>query len=376
MKIIITGGAGFIGTRLSQMLDGHGHETICIDTFTETIHGANKRVVEPCYSAIETRSYGDIDYYGPLYQAADVIFLLAAETGMGSSQYHNTLYCDTNILETARVLDFLRRKSSSPHIILPSSCRVYGEGTYECKVHGAFVPSGRELNDLQAGSWSIRCPICASNAEFKPNTYGQPISSSSTYAITKYAQESLALTNSYTASYDATVLRLQNVYGPGQSFNNAYTGLVSVFSQRILNNRPLELYEDGMPSRDFVYIDDVCTSLLAAMHKRHISSGKVYDIGSGMQISVRELAERLLNTSTYSVPIHSSKRFRVGDILNGCADISLAQEDLGWSPKFSLEEGLCMYWNWLLNQGPIADHSMDSDQALIYNNILQGSISL
>ena len=370
MKITITGGAGFIGTRLSELLFNQGHELICIDTFTETIHGNDSDNIAKFYSSIETVSYGNIDYYEDIYASSDVIFLLAAETGMGASQYNNSLYCNTNILETSRILDFLRKIESTAHLILPSSCRIYGEGTYICEEHGKFVPKGRDIADLKSGLWEVKCPQCSQVSTFKSNLCDQPVSATSTYAITKYAQEALVLTNAKTASYDATILRLQNVYGPGQSFNNAYTGLVSIFSQQILNNRSLELYEGGAPTRDFVYVDDVCDALLRVMNNRSASKGKVYDIGSGVQTSVHNIAEKLVHISGIDVPILSSPRFRFGDILNGCADLKNIKNDLDWVPNFSIDDGLQNYWIWLLSQGTIIDHSCSSDEELVRNKIL------
>lgn len=370
MKVVITGGAGFIGSRLAEMLHDAVSELICVDTFTETIHGKISDNSPQFYTSVIKKSYGDIDRLQDVYSSADVVFLLAAETGMGASQYKNTLYCDTNILQTARVLDFLRKCNSTAHLILPSSCRIYGEGTYVCDVHGDFIPKGRDLSDLSMGSWQVKCPTCSRDSVFVSNQFGQSFSASSTYAVTKFAQESLVSTNASTATYDATILRLQNVYGPGQSFNNAYTGLVSIFSQQISNNLPLELYEQGYPTRDFVYIDDVCRALLATMNNRAISKGKVYDIGSGIQTSISHVAETLRKISQIDVPITKSVRFRYGDILNGCANYSIMHNDLGWSPTVSLETGLDIYWNWLMKQGQIVDHSQHCNDELSHNNIL------
>jgi dTDP-L-rhamnose 4-epimerase len=373
MKIVVAGGAGFIGTRLIKFLCQQRHDVICIDTFSSAIHGETPKSLLEKLCVIKTRPYGDIDYYRDDYLSADAIFLLAAETGMGSSQFNNTLYCQTNILETARLIDLLRKESSTAHVLLPSSCRIYGEGRYSCKYHGSFYPGARPLSKLQNGEWLVNCPKCNTECSFESNSHHHHVAATSTYAITKYTQEALLLNSSKTSSYDATILRLQNVYGDGQSFHNAYTGLISVFAQRILNKNFVEIYEEGCTSRDFIYVDDVCAALISAMTNRELSKNKIYDVGSGVPTNISVLAHKLIELSGMSIPVKCSRRFRIGDILNGCADISSIRDDLNWIPVVDLEQGLNHYWSWIIDQGFIPDLSISADKSLEENNILCNS---
>lgn len=370
MNIVVTGGAGFIGSYLIHSLVQCGHKVSCIDILSPTIHGENPNLQLCKDCKIYTRCYGDIDFYKNIYQEADVIFLLAAETGMGESQFNNSLYCKTNALATARVIDYLRHIKSRAHVILPSSCRIYGEGHYMCPVHGEFAASRRSIADLKHARWKISCPICHSTSSFIPNSFHHRSSTTSSYAISKYAQECMLLGNSYTADYDCTIMRLQNVYGAGQSLHNAYTGLISVFSQRIVNQMNLEIYEEGLPSRDFVYVTDVCKAMLDVMNNRFVSRYKIYDVGSGIPSSIHSVAQTLAAFASTDILVHRSRRFRFGDILNGSADISLIHDDLQWSPAVDLASGLHLYWSWLMTHSSITDHSESVHQNLLSNNIL------
>lgn len=370
MNIVVTGGAGFIGNYLIRSLLLNGHEVVCIDVFSPSIHGEKPILQLPKDCKVHTNSYGDINYYKNVYKDADVIFLLAAETGMGESQFNNSLYCKTNILATASLIDYLRHIKSNAHVILPSSCRIYGEGHYLCPLHGEFSASSRNIEDLKQARWSINCPICQSASRFIPNSYSHRSSATSTYAVSKYAQECILLSNSYTADYDCTIMRLQNVYGAGQSLHNAYTGLISVFSQRIANQMNLEIYEEGFPSRDFVYVSDVCKAMLDVMNNRQVSSYKIYDVGSGVASSITSVAQILVSLAKTDTLVNKSRRFRFGDILNGSADIRLIHDDLQWSPTVDLSTGLSLYWSWLITQSSVIDHSESVHQKLLSNNIL------
>ena len=234
MNIVLPGGAGFIGTHLYKKILNNENKITIIDALTSNIH---KKINLEFPKGIDFLKcdYADLKKCGEIYLKADVIVLLAAETGMGASQFNNELYFDCNTLKTAKLIDFLRENNSKTHIIVTSSCRIYGEGLYKCSEHGAFYPTNR-IHEINNSQWYVTCPKCKKKSNFVPNKNNQFFNPVSTYAISKLAQEMTCLINSKSSKLDVTVLRLQNVYGPGQSFQNAYTGLISIFAQRLLNN--------------------------------------------------------------------------------------------------------------------------------------------
>lgn len=368
MNIVLPGGAGFIGTHLYKKLLKNNEKITIIDSLTSNIHEKrNLELPESC--DLLKCDYADLNQCGQVYLNADAIVLLAAETGMGASQFNNELYFDCNTLKTAKLIDFLRANNSKAHIIVTSSCRIYGEGLYKCLEHGSFYPSNR-IEEIENSNWHVTCPICKKDSKFIANKNNQFFNPVSTYAISKLAQEMTCLVNSNSSELDVTVLRLQNVYGPGQSFQNAYTGLISIFTQRLLNNNSIELYEEGSPGRDFVYVEDVADAIINCIYSREKSSEKTFDIGSGKILTIENVAVILSETINSKQEILKTKKFRVGDIHIGCADITEAENSLDWNPKVSFEDGIRNYVNWIKKQDNILDRSIEVSKELSNKGIL------
>ncbi len=368
MNIVLPGGAGFIGTHLYKKLQNKNEKITIIDSLNSNIHEKSKVELSETIDFLKC-DYADLNKCGQVYLSADVIVLLAAETGMGASQFNNELYFDCNTLKTAKLIDFLRENNSKAHIIVTSSCRIYGEGLYECSEHGSFYPSNR-IDEIRSSNWHVICPICKKESKFIANKNNQFFNPVSTYAISKLAQEMTCLINSKSSEIDVTVLRLQNVYGPGQSFQNAYTGLISIFTQRLLNNNSIELYEEGSPGRDFVYVEDVVDVIINCIYSRENSSEKTFDIGSGSILTIENVAVLLSEEIKSKQKILKTKKFRVGDIHIGCADITEAKKSLNWIPKVEFKDGIRNYVNWIKKQENISDKSLEVSKELMNRGIL------
>lgn len=348
MKILITGGAGFIGSRIANILVQEGHEVYVIDSLTQSIHGQNQELPEHLNKSVIfiKDDLSNIDKYIELLEDINFVYHMAAETGMGESQRKLKLYFNTNVTITAVLLEFLLKLPSLKGLFLASTCRIYGEGTYQCSTHGLHHKSFRKKEQLLKENWEVRCPICNSIMLFQSNEYGQVDNPSSMYAISKLSQEQMVLNWAQQHSISATVLRYQNVYGAGQSFNNSYTGLVSIFSQNIYNKKNIYLFERGKPSRDFVYIDDVVQASVQCFRNFKQNEIEVYDFANGKMLSIKEIASKLIKLFNSNIKIIVSDKFRTGDVLNGCANLSKFKSRYDYESKFDIDEGLKLYVEW------------------------------
>ena len=262
-NILITGGAGFIGSRLALLLVARGHKVRVIDNLSVQIHGP-----DPTSSPLFLSIKGKVEFFhGSVTSRADVmkalagmdtVVHLAAQTGTGQSMYAIRDYSDVNIGGTALLLDLIANEQFPvKKIIVASSRAVYGEGKYRCPQHGFVFPPSRLAKDMERGDFEVHCPKCAVHAQFVPTDEEAPLCPVSVYGITKLAQEQMVLIVGKALGISALAFRYQNVYGPGQSLSNPYTGILSIFSTRIRNGKGINIFEDGKESRDFVFIDDV-----------------------------------------------------------------------------------------------------------------------
>ena len=262
-NILITGGAGFIGSNLALKLLSYGYNITVLDNLSEQIHGSdpNKSLL---YNSIKDKVnfiLGDVcnenDWIKSI-ENQDVIIHLAAETGTGQSMYEVEKYVNVNVRSNAILLNCLsNKKNKIQKIIVASSRAVYGEGKYSCSEDGVVFPIQRSDYNLSKGDFNPKCPICDNNVTPMPTDEKSPLNPVSIYGITKQNQEQLISLGCKSLGISSIIYRYQNVYGPGQSLSNPYTGILSIFSTRILNNNQIEIFEDGLESRDFVYIDDV-----------------------------------------------------------------------------------------------------------------------
>ena len=356
-NILITGGAGFIGSNLSLKLIEKGYEITVLDNLSPQIHTENS----PLYNSIKDKvrfikgtvlSYDD---WKNALENIDVVVHLAAETGTGQSMYEIEKYTDVNIKGTSIFLDILaNEKHSVKKMIIASSRAIYGEGKYECSSCGIVYPKERNDEHMAKGDFSVKCPKCAVNVKLLATDEESKIHPSSIYGITKQVQEQMFMVMGKTLNIPAVAFRYQNVYGAGQSLSNPYTGILSIFSTRIKNGNDINIFEDGKESRDFVYIDDVVDATILGIEKNE-ANYEVFNVGLGIAIDVNTVASTLVNEYKSTSKISISGNYRLGDIKDNYADLTKIHSKLGFTPKVSFEEGIQRFTTWVNAQEVVTD---------------------
>jgi len=352
LKILVTGGCGFIGTRLARSLINRGHKVRVFDNLDPQVHST-------C-SAPEILSEGDVDFHfgdvrdkGSLWEAVadiDIIFHFAALTGVGQSMYEISRYTEVNIQGTANLLDILANKQHRvKQLIVASSRAVYGEGQYVCQEHGTVCPAGRIREQLDQGRWDCVCPLCNGYLSPIPTGETKPVNPQSFYAISKHVQEQMALCFGQAYRMPVVILRFFNVYGAGQSMRNPYTGILSIFTSAIRNGSLPEIYEDGLESRDFVHTMDVVRACLLAMDCLD-AAGEILNIGSGQRLTIIDVATTIMRKMGRTPELCFTNAYRVGDIRHCFADISKAQKILGYFPEVQFEDGVTEFLDWAIHQ--------------------------
>jgi dTDP-L-rhamnose 4-epimerase len=353
--ILITGGAGFIGSRLANQLVNNGHKVRVLDNLSPQIHGENPENSALYLSLNETVEFirGSVTSHADLTHALndiDTVVHLAAETGTGQSMYAIQHYSDVNIGGTSLLLDLIANQQLPVNkIIVASSRAVYGEGKYHCTEHGFVYPKARSSEKMEHGDFSVQCPQCGIPADLVATDEGAPVQPSSVYGITKLNQEQMVLIVGQSLGISAVAFRYQNVYGPGQSLSNPYTGILSIFSTRIRNNSDINIFEDGKESRDFVYIDDVVNITAQAVEHESPVVG-VFNVGSGVATDVMTIANTLQKFLGTTVPTKVSGQFRLGDIRHNVADITKAESIFGFKPTTYIEDGLKKFVTWVKSE--------------------------
>lgn len=355
MRILITGGAGFIGSNLALKLISGGHRITILDSLSEQIHGASPDQTSPLYNSVKEHVdfiKGDVTIRSDWQKAIknqEVIVHLAAETGTGQSMYEIQKYSLVNIQGTAIMLDVLANEQHGIRkVVVASSRSIYGEGRYWCEEMGYVYPGHRNTKDLDNGDFEVKYPG-AKALELVATDEDSRIHPSSVYGITKYNQEQMVLTVCPVLGIHAVAFRYQNVYGPGQSLSNPYTGILSIFSTQIKNGNGINIFEDGKESRDFVYIDDVVDATILGIEKNE-ADGQVYNVGTGVPTSVLEVANSLIKNYYTKTPTKITGNYRLGDIRHNYADITKIKRELGFTPKVSFESGIQHFTDWVNEQ--------------------------
>jgi dTDP-L-rhamnose 4-epimerase len=359
-KVLITGGAGFIGSNLALQLLEKGCEVTVLDNLHPQIHGAAEQSY--LYQRIKDKVRfikGDvcnIEDWKNAIADNEVIVHYAAETGTGQSMYAIKRYMDVNVGGTGIMLDLLaNEKHQVKKVIIASSRAIYGEGKYwSIERNSAVYPEGREDADMLKGDFEPKCPISGGRVELMATDENSKIHPNSIYGLTKYNQEQAVLIACKALGIPAVAFRYQNVYGPGQSLKNPYTGILSIFSTRIKNNSGINIFEDGKESRDFVYISDVVDATILGIEK-DAANNHVFNVGSGVATSVRTVAETLLKNYEIEVPIEVTGQFRLGDIRHNFADLSYIKNVLGFQPKVTFAAGIKEFTNWVNEQEVATD---------------------
>jgi dTDP-L-rhamnose 4-epimerase len=351
-NILITGGAGFIGSNLSLRLLADGHNVRVLDCLAPQIHGADPEA-STLFNAIRGRVEfirGSVTNRDDLLRALpgmDTVVHLAAETGTGQSMYAIGHYTEVNVGGTALLLDLIANHPFPVQkLVVASSRAVYGEGKYSCGRHGTVFPESRTSADMARGDFSVHCPLCGAPADLIPSDEATPVRPSSVYGITKLTQEQMVLTVGKSLGIPALAFRYQNVYGPGQSLSNPYTGILSIFSTRIRNGSHINIFEDGKESRDFVFIDDVIAATVSGIESASAVSG-AFNVGSGKATDVLTIARTLQDLLGITVPIEVTGQFRLGDIRHNVADLARVGTVLGFRPTVFIEDGLRRFVAWV-----------------------------
>lgn len=355
-NVLIAGGAGFIGSHLALKLVERGYHVTVLDNLSPQIHGINPDETSCSYQSIKGHvifkkgSVSSRQDWMLVLKGQDAVINMAAETGTGQSMYDISNYVDVNIGGTALLLDILANtKHTIKKVIVAESRAIYGEGKYYCRNCGDVYPNHRREEHIDQGDFECHCPKCGRPVKLVATTEDSLIHPSSVYGITKQVQGELVHLVCKSLGIDSVSFRYQNVYGPGQSLYNPYTGILSIFSTRILNHHPINVFEDGMESRDFVYIDDVVDATIMGLDSSN-ANGHAINIGSGVSTTVLKVAQVLCKAYGIKVPIHISGDYRIGDIRHNYADITLAGRILGYIPKWSFESGIAAFSEWVKQQ--------------------------
>jgi dTDP-L-rhamnose 4-epimerase len=363
MKILITGGLGFIGSALATKLLHAGHDVVLIDNLSPQIHGAIPHARVPDGAAFSRVDIRDIARDPALLEGCDAVFHLAAETGTAQSMYRIQDYVGVNEMGTAALLEAIAGCSVRPkRVVLASSRSVYGEGAYIApeRPDRVIQPAPRTKDMLVAGEWEPRGPM-GEELQAIPTPETLPFAPGSVYAATKAAQELLLRSAGEALGFKPVILRFQNVYGEGQSLQNPYTGIISIFFNRARQGKDIPIYEDGLESRDFIHIDDIVDGLMAAL-VADVPDGATINLGAGEPTTVMALARQLLISAKLDVPIKVTGQYRIGDIRHCYADLTEAKRLLGFDVKVSLESGLSRFCGWAQSE-PVHEDQLEKAAA-------------
>lgn len=356
-KILITGGAGFIGSNTALKLVSQGHKVVVLDNLSPQIHGNNPDTTSPLYQCIKGKvefikgSVTSREDWIEALEGVDIVLHLAAETGTGQSMYEIEKYVNANIGGTAILLDILtNEKTNVKRVVVAESRAIYGEGRYWSDELNSYVyPEERPEDAMSNGDFEVKYPGCSKPLKLVGTTEDSKIHPGSVYGITKQVQGQLVHMVCQSIGIESVSFRYQNVYGPGQSLSNPYTGILSIFSTRIKNGNGINIFEDGKETRDFVYIDDIVDATILGLTVPGIS-GNAFNIGTGVATDVLTVANMLKKHYGIDVPVTVSGNYRLGDIRHNFADISKARKLLGYEPKWSFDEGIRKFTEWVNTQ--------------------------
>ena len=353
-KILITGGAGFIGSHLVNKLH-NDFDIIVLDNLNTQIHGeagnsfTYRSILGKC-QFIQGDVRNSKSWEKALELGVDTIIHLAAETGTGQSMYESSRYVEANCMSTALLTDILNsKKYPIKKVIVASSRAVSGEGKYINDKGNIVYPDLRAESDMQNGIFECLNESDKSTLKPLPTDEISRINPLSVYGLTKYFQENILQNVCFTLDINYIALRFQNVFGPGQSLSNPYTGIISIFSNRIKQGKDIFIFEDGLESRDFVYIEDVIQSITLSLENLSIQTG-IFNVGSGKQTAVIDVAKSLIKLIDPMVNVTVTGQFRKGDIRHNFADLTKIESQLGFKSEYSFESGLELFVEWAKSQ--------------------------
>ncbi|HEY8928032.1 MAG TPA: SDR family NAD(P)-dependent oxidoreductase [Mucilaginibacter sp.] len=365
-EILITGGAGFIGTNVARSLIKAGHNITILDNFNPQIHGISKQLPPDIEGRVRL-IVADVADKGAFYEALkgkDAVIHYAAETGTGQSMYDISRYTQVNIQATATLCDYIvNEEHHIKTIIVASSRSIYGEGKYHSETHGDIYPAARTCESVKETFEAINPLTQKADLTVVATDEESKIHPSSYYGITKQVQEQMVIMAARLKKINGFALRYQNVYGPGQSLKNPYTGILSIFLRLALQNEKINVFEDGLESRDFVYIDDVVYATVSCLDD-DLSGQHILNVGSGVATTVLDVAQEIVSYVKSSSEIVISGTFREGDIRHNFADLRLVKQTLGFNPRWSFKDGLHKFIDWALEQNDIPQNTDDYKTSL------------
>jgi dTDP-L-rhamnose 4-epimerase len=369
-RVLITGGAGFVGSHLADALSAAGHEVTLFDNLEPQVHGHLADGARPAYLDPHHRLVvGDVREMAALKHLlaeADVVFHLAAMVGVGQSMYQVRRYTEANTLGMATLLEALvegRGTLRVRKLLVASSMSLYGEGAYACPEHGRVAPHLRAPEQLSGGDWEVHCPTCSAVVTPLPTDEDKPLYPTSIYAITKRDHEEMALAFALAYGVPAVALRFFNIYGSRQALSNPYTGVAAIFSGRILSGQPPMIFEDGLQQRDFVHVSDVVQACRLAMDSA-AADNQALNVGSGQPVTVLQVAEALAATLNWHGEPEVTRQFRAGDIRHCFADIARIRDRLGYQPRYAFQDGVRELVNWVAEQQGVADRLSEATREL------------
>ncbi len=371
--VLITGGAGFIGQRLTRKLLEAGRTVRILDSLISQVHGAAAEFPAWMRENCETfqADVCDRETLRRALRGVEAVVHLAAETGPAQSMYEMARYAQANVQGTAILLEeMMPMRDHLGALVVASSRAIYGEGKYRCASDGFVFPDARPDARLQAALWEPVCPFCGQEVESTATDEDSLPKPTSFYAVTKLTQEQTCLVWGRAYGVTTSALRYQNVYGPGQSLTNPYIGVLAIFAARIKSGSPIHVYEDGRESRDFVHVGDAVQATVRALNRT--SGGTVVlNVGSGEAASLVKVASSLAKALGRDVPITVNGQYRVGDIRHCHADLQRSRNVLGYWPEFSLEAGLRDLAEWSEAETTYSSDLEAATEELIKNGLFR-----
>jgi dTDP-L-rhamnose 4-epimerase len=348
-KVLVTGGAGFIGSHLVDALVGAGHEVTAFDNLDPAAHPQPPRL--PAYANPSCRYIlGDVrdrEALRKVVEDTEVIFHHAAAVGSGISMIDIRRFVEVNSLGTANLLELVvENRSRIKKLIVASSMTAMGEGTYECSAHGVQYPSLRPIEQLERQEWEVKCPQCSAPLRPLAMAEDRPLQPVSIYGLAKMDEEVETMLVGRFYQIPVVAFRYFSVYGPRQSLTNPYTGVIARFGTRLISGKPPLIFEDGQQLKDLIHVRDVVRANLMAMEK-DAANYQVFNLGSGAGVTVQGIARLIAEKLGSSIEPVFTGQFRRGDARHGWADISKAHRLLGWQPSLTVEEGIADLCRWL-----------------------------
>jgi dTDP-L-rhamnose 4-epimerase len=350
LSILVTGGAGFIGSHLTDALIQRGHRVRVLDSLVPQVHGSDQpQHLNPDAEFIQ----GDVcdpEVVSRALEGIEVVYHEAAEVGVGQSMYEIERYVRANDMGTGILLQsILAKKGRIQKLIVASSMSIYGEGAYSCKKCGVVYPHLRPESQLLERRWDMECPACGAPVEATLTSEDKPLFPTSVYAITKQDQEQFCLVVGRAYGIPTVALRYFNVYGTRQALSNPYTGVCAIFSARLLNDQRPLIFEDGAQTRDFVHVSDIVQANLRVL-ETNAADYQAVNVGTGKPTSIREISRLLASGLGKDLAPEIVARYREGDIRHCVADISRARNLLGYEPTVTLEQGIPELVRWVSDQ--------------------------